>query len=98
MRKYEVLSTTTAPAAAALGENCDDTEAPGDDSTMSVPVKLNSAKSWTLRILFSPKEISRPTEREEASATTSSAGKLRSAMIARSSRPTLPVAPMTATL
>ena len=36
--------------------------------------------------------------RAEASATTSSAGKLRSARICNISRPTLPVAPTTATL
>src|ERR1700680_4408048 len=46
----------------------------------------------------SPNDTSRPTEREEARATTSSAGKWRSARVVRISRPTLPVAPTTATL
>ena len=51
-----------------------------------------------MRTSSSPNETSLPTERDEASATTSSAGKLRSARVVRISRPTLPVAPTTATL
>jgi hypothetical protein len=36
MRQHEVLSMTTAPAAAARGANTFDTFAPGEESTMSV--------------------------------------------------------------
>src|ERR1700679_1588493 len=46
----------------------------------------------------SPKETSVPTLREEASATTSLAGNARSTRTFNISRPTLPVAPTTATL
>src|ERR1700704_5132305 len=46
----------------------------------------------------SPNDTSRPIEPDEARATTSSTGKLRSARVLRISRPTLPVAPTTATL
>ena len=98
MRKYEVLSITTAPAAAARGLCSAETLAPGDDSTMSTPLKSKSARFFTFSVLSSPNETSLPTEREDASAITSSAGKSRSDMIARISRPTLPVAPATATL
>ena len=98
MRQYDVLSITTAPALAARGLYSAETLAPGDDSTMSMPLKSNLARSLTLRTLSSPNEIWRPDERCEASATTSSAGKLRSARICSISRPTLPVAPTTATL
>src|SRR5215472_8269935 len=98
MRKHEVLSMTTAPALAARGANTADTLLPGDDSTMSVPWKSKLSSTWTLRTSSSPNDTSRPTEAEEASATTSSAGKLRSTRVVRISRPTLPVAPTTATL
>ena len=39
MRKCEVLSMTTAPAAAAFGANIAEILAPGEDSTMSMPRK-----------------------------------------------------------
>ena len=48
--------------------------------------------------VLSPNETSVPIERVEASATTSYTGKRRSARISSISRPTLPVAPTTATL
>ena len=66
---------TTAPALAARGANAADTLAPGDDSTMSMPLKSKVSSAWTLRMSSSPNETSRPIERDEASATTSSAGK-----------------------
>ena len=47
---------------------------------------------------WSPKLTSEPWLRREASATTSSAGNARSARMSSISRPTLPVAPTTATL
>src|SRR4051794_26512849 len=65
---------------------------------MSMPLKSNLARSCTFSTLSSPNEVCRPTERDEASATTSSTGKFRSAKICSISRPTLPVAPTTATL
>ena len=45
-----------------------------------------------------PNETSRPIDRDDANAMTSSAGNSRSASVARISCPTLPVAPTTATL
>ena len=81
MRQYEVLSITMAPALAARGLCSAETLAPGDDSTMSMPLKSNLARSWTFSTWFSPNEVWRPTERDEASATTSSTGKFRSARI-----------------
>ena len=98
MRQYEVLSITTAPALAARGLCSADTLAPGELNTMSMPLKSNFARSWTFRIDLSPNDICLPTERAEANATTSSAGKSLSARICNISRPTLPVAPTTATL
>ena len=98
MRQHDVLSMTTAPAFAARGANAADTLLPGDDSTMSMPLKSNVSSACTVRMSSSPNDTSLPTEAEEASATTSSAGKLRSASVVRISRPTLPVAPTTATL
>ena len=98
MRKCEVLSTTTQPALAARGLCSAETLAPGDDRAMSQPAKSKSARLRTFSVVSSPSETSMPTDRSEASATTSSAGKLRSGKIFRTSRPTLPVAPMTATL
>jgi hypothetical protein len=65
---------------------------------MSMPWKSKSARLFTLSVAFSPNETSPPTDRSEASATTSSAGKSRSANVCNISRPTLPVAPTTATL
>jgi hypothetical protein len=98
MRQYDVLSITTAPALAARGLCSADTLAPGELNTMSTPLKSNFARSWTFRIDLSPNDAFRPTEREDASATTSSAGKFLSARICNISRPTFPVAPTTATL
>ena len=98
MRQYEVLSITTAPALAARGLCSADTLAPGELNTMSMPLKSNFARSWIFRIDLSPNDICLPTERAEANATTSSAGKSLSARICNISRPTLPVAPTTATL
>ena len=89
---------TTAPAFTARGAKLADTLLPGDDSTMSMPLKSKVSSASTLRMSSSPNETSRPTDCDEASATTLSAGNSRSARIDRNSRPTLPVAPTTATL
>jgi hypothetical protein len=98
MRQYEVLSITMAPALAARGLCSAETLAPGELNTMSMPLKSNLARSWTFKIVLSPNEVCLPTERADANATTSSAGKFLSARICNISRPTLPVAPTTATL
>jgi len=80
------------------GANAADTLPPGEDSTMSMPLKSKVSSAWTFRMSSSPNETSLPTEAEEARATTSSAGNLRSNRVVSISRPTLPVAPTTATL
>src|SRR6516165_7071322 len=98
MRKQEVLSMTTAPALVAWGAKTAETWAPGEERTMSIPRKSYVSRLWILRTSSSPKETSLPIERDEANATTSSAGKLRSASVVSISLPTLPVAPTTATL
>src|SRR5579883_1771906 len=88
---------TTQPCAPILGDHSFETAPPADIRQMSV-----SEKSWFSRLrhfsVLSPKEMSVPTERDEASATTSETGKRRSARTSNISRPTLPVAPTTATL
>ena len=85
-------------AAAARGAWMSETLAPGENSAMSVPRKSKVSRSWTLTVFSSPKEISLPAERRDASATSSSTGKFRSARIDIISCPTAPVAPTTATL
>ena len=98
MRKWLVLSITMHPASAARGAWMADTSAPGLNNPMSQPVKSNRSSAWIFSTFLSPNEISCPTERPEARAATSVTGKFRSARIFRSSRPTAPVAPTTATL
>src|SRR3546814_8750666 len=97
MRNCEVLSMTTAPFFAALGEYSADTLAPGEENTSSVPLKSKVARFCTFTS-SAPKEISLPTERSEASAAMSSTGNARSASVFIISRPTAPVAPTTAIL
>ena len=65
---------------------------------MSMPLKSKVSSAWTWSTSSSPNETCLPIERDEASATTLSAGKSRSARMVSISRPTLPVAPTTATL
>ena len=60
--------------------------------------RSRSARAPCTLSVLSPKLTSVPRLRREASATTSSAGNARSARIFSISRPTLPVAPTTATL
>src|SRR5437763_3104870 len=98
MRKQEVLSMTTAPALAARGANAAETLLPGDDSTISGPRKSRLSSAWIRNTSSSPNDTSRPTKADEGKATTSSTGNWRSASVVRISRPTLPVAPTTATL
>jgi hypothetical protein len=91
------LSITTAPAAAIFGDHSFDTAAPADIKQMSISEKSWCSSALALRVL-SPKLTSLPWLRRDASATTSSAGNDRSARRESISRPTLPVAPTTATL
>ena len=98
MRNWLVLSITTQPAAAARGACTAETEAPGENSPRSQPWKSKVSRLRTLSTCFSPKEISCPVDRPEASAATSSTGNPRSANVFSISRPTAPVAPTTATL
>src|ERR1700756_47098 len=86
------------PALAARGLCSAETLAPGDDKTKTIALKADFARAWTFRTLSSPNDTWRPAERDEAKATTSSTGKFRSERICSISRPTLPVAPTTATL
>ncbi len=88
---------TTAPAAAIFGDHSFDTAAPADIRQMSTSEKSWCSSALALSVL-SPKLTSLPWLRREASAITSSAGNDRSASIDSISRPTLPVAPTTATL
>ena len=97
MRKADELSITTQPAAAATGPHFRETSLPAENKAISAWEKSNLSSALTFRGL-SPKNASLPTERVEARATTSSAGKVRSCRIFSISRPTFPVAPTTATL
>ncbi len=74
-----------------------ETVPPADIRQKSTLEKSNVSRSLHLRFA-SPKETSTPTERREASACTSFTGNWRSLRIDSISRPTLPVAPTTATL
>jgi len=73
------------------------TAPPADIRKISTSEKSKWSSAFTLSVL-SPNEHSTPWLRRDATATTSSAGKLRSARMLSISCPTLPVAPTTATL
>ena len=87
---------TTQPALAARGAYFLVASEPMAKSAMSQPVKSKVSRSSVFRVL-SPKEHSVPSDLREASATISSTGNSRSARMFSISRPTLPVAPTTAT-
>ena len=88
---------TTQPLAAILGDHSLDTAPPADIRQKSTLEKSKVARSLHLSVA-SPNETSTPLDRREASACTSLAGNRRSLRIDSISRPTLPVAPTTATL
>jgi len=88
---------TMQPWTPIRGAHSLETPEPADIRQKSTPRKSNVSRSRHLSV-FSPKETSVPIERREASANTSSAGKRRSLSTFIISRPTLPVAPTTATL
>ena len=98
IRNRLVLSITRHPAAAARGACTALTDAPGLNKPRSHPAKSNVSRFRTFSTCLSPKLISCPTERADASATISPTGKSRSASVLMISRPTAPVAPATATL
>ena len=96
MRNWLVLSITRQPAAPARGAYSFETFAPGDEKAMSTPAKSKVARFFTSSGLPLT-SIGSPSERAEASGITSSAGNFRSASRSSICRPTLPVAPTTAT-
>ena len=63
-----------------------------------MPLKSKRSSARTVSTWSSPKESCPPAARPPASATTSATGKPRSASVFSTSRPTVPVAPATATL
>ena len=87
---------TTAPARAATGAHCRDTEPPAEASTTSTPSK---AEASTGRIASDVpcQAMLWPAERGDARGISSATGKLRSASNSSNSWPTAPVAPSTAT-
>src|SRR4051812_14376163 len=96
IRQRDELSTTTAPAAAKRGAHSPLVGPPAEKSAMSKPWMVSSLSAVQARSL-SPQSISRPTERSDANATTSPAGKPRSRITPSMVEPTAPVAPTTAT-
>src|SRR6185312_8437559 len=97
VRKADELSMTTQPCLAIFGDHSLETLPPADIRQMSVSEK----SYWSSTLVFSvlsPKATSEPSERREASGTISLTGKPRSSRMLSISRPTLPVAPTTATL
>jgi hypothetical protein len=96
MRQAEELSITTAPAAPIFSDQALDTSPPADISTISTLEKSKLSMSSHLMVL-SPKLTSWPMERREATAWSLSTGNFSSSRMTSISRPTLPVAPTTAT-
>ena len=77
IRKYEVLSTTTAPAFTAEGANSLLILPPAEASTSWMPLKESWVSSSTLIVL--PRKVSDlPADRAEASRRSSSTGNFRS--------------------
>ena len=96
MRQAEELSITTAPARPIFSDQALDTSPPADISTMSTVEKSNCSMSWHLSTR-SPNSSSTLSERREATTCISSTGNFSSSRMTSISRPTLPVAPTTAT-
>ncbi len=97
IRKWDVLSTTTAPAATAIGANLALTCPPAENNPMSTPWKEFSFRISTRSCLFW-KGRNCPAERSEAKRRNSSTGNWRSSNTSRNCSPTAPVAPTIATL
>src|ERR1051326_4093064 len=97
MRKNPVLSTTTAPAATAIGANLALTLPPAEKSAISIPANESSLKTST-RTCLPSKGRNWPADLSEASSLKSPTGNSRSSRTSRICSPTAPVAPTTATL
>ena len=97
IRKAEELSTTTAPALAAMGPNSFDNDPPALKNAISIPAKLSLVISST-SISRPAKVILFPRDRADASKRRLASGKGRSSRHRRNSTPTAPVAPAIAIL
>src|ERR1043166_1552430 len=97
MRKRAVLSTTTAPAATAMGANLSLTLPPAENKPMSISLNESSLRMLT-RICLSLKRRNWPADLSDAKRRSSPTGNSRSSKISRICSPTAPVAPTTATL
>ena len=97
IRKWLVLSMTTAPASTAAWAYRALTDEPAENSAMSMSSKESSSSTFT-GICRPPNASRWPADRSEASNRRVSTGNSRSARIFRISSPTAPVAPTTATL
>src|SRR5512143_3468992 len=96
MRKALLLSTTTAPEAAAAGPNSRLREAPAEKRATWTPLK-ESLVSFSTLTGFPPNSNSLPTERSEANNLMEPTGNFRCSRVLIISKPTAPVAPATAT-
>ena len=92
MRKAEELSTTTAPARAAIGANFFEIEPPALKNAMSMSSKLFSVSSSTSTSRPSNR-IVLPADRADASSRSFEIGKCRSSKNAETRRPRLPWRP-----
>src|SRR5262245_62126767 len=96
MRQAEELSTTTAPALAAIGLNSRLTDDGVLESTRSTPANT-SARIGSTVYDWPRKVIGLPADFAEARNLIDFTGKFRSTSTCRISSPTAPVAPTTAT-
>ncbi len=96
MRKWLELSMTMGPAAPIFSPQAFEIDPPALISTMSTVEKSKVSRSSHLRIWL-PNETSTPMDLREAMACIFSTGNFTSSRMLNISRPTLPVAPTTAT-
>ena len=97
MRQALELSTTTAPARAAMGPNSLLMPPPAENRAISTPSKESSFNTST-GISLPRKVTFLPKDRSEASGTKRATGNFLSSKQATICCPTAPVAPTTATL
>ena len=90
------LSTTTAPARAAMGACSFDCAVPAEKKAMSIP-RSASGVTFSTRTASPANATLFPTERSDANARSSRTGNFRSSRIRRVISPAAPVAPTTAT-
>jgi hypothetical protein len=96
IRKADELSTTTAPAFTAMGENFLEMPPPAENSAISTPSNEVSESS-SMRTFCPRKSMVLPAERALASALSLPTRKARLSMVAMNSAPTAPVTPAMAT-